>query len=97
MGLKRTSYKDDSGKFRMVLLPEEANEEEAPNGIPLGPPNLEALGLPEEMETRLSNELFHRGIITEDDASRRRNEIVSAIMVTFRVDAERIASLYSGE
>lgn len=97
MTLKRVSYTEDSGKKVMVLLPQEAPEEEAQKGILIGPPEIESLGLSEEATVRLHNELFERGILTPKDALRGRDQIMYALQATFKVDVDRIVELYVGE
>lgn len=96
MSLVRFSYKDPDGRWKVVLLPEGASEEEAERGIPIGPPPLSELGLPLETEVRLNNELYHRDIITPTDALRRRGDIVSAIQSVFKIDAESVVTLFVG-
>lgn len=92
----RFSYKDPDGRWKVVLLPEGASEEEVERGIPIGPPPLAELGLPLETEVRLNNELYHRDILTPGDAMRRRSEIVQAIQAAFKVDANSVVTLFVG-
>lgn len=96
MGLRKVSYTDSDGRKHMALLPAEIPDTEAEKGVPLGPPPLEGLNLPNEIEIRLHNELFHRGIFTPKDALLRRSEIVSALQAALKVDAGKIVDLYIG-
>lgn len=96
MGLQRVIYTDVEGRKKVVLLPVDAPEEEAEKGIPLGPPSLAELNLPTEIEVRLSNELFHRGIILPNDALRKRGEIQMALQAAFRIDVDSIVTQYVG-
>lgn len=96
MALRRTTYTDEEGRIRAVLLPEGELNINAHMGIPVGPPSLVTLGLPLDVEVRLNNELFYRGILTAQDATRRRPEIVAAIQSAFKVDAEKVVVLYAG-
>jgi hypothetical protein len=82
--------------MKISLLPEKALDTEAPNGVPVGPPNLEVLDLPKEIEIRLNNELYNRGIITAQDAVKRRPEILGALMAALKVDAGQIVDVYIG-
>lgn len=95
-GLRKVTYTDSEGRKRVSLLPANAGDEEAENGIPVGPPRLDTLELPLEIEVRLNNELFHRGILTGSDALRRRAEVVAALQSALKVDAGRIVDLYIG-
>jgi hypothetical protein len=97
MPLKQVSYKDTDGRYRTVLLPESEPEEFAElRGILIGPPDLSELGLPTDIEVRLNNELYHRGIIDAKSATRNRQEIVYAIQSALKVDADRIIGVYLG-
>lgn len=97
MALKRADYQDADGRWKAVYLPEEEPKENAEAGIPIGPPSLADLQLPPEVEVRLNNELFYRGILTPIDAIKRRQEISSAIMAALRVDTDRVHTLYVGK
>lgn len=97
MSLKRVEYTKEDGKKTIVLLPEGVSEDEASRGVLLGPPSFSSLELPEEIENRLHNELFIRGIIEPKDALRGRDKIMSALFAAFRVDVDRILTIYVGE
>jgi hypothetical protein len=97
MPLKQVSYKDSDGRYKVVLLPDSEPEEFAElRGIPIGPPDLSELGLPTEMEIKLNNELYHRGIIDAKSAVKRRPEIVYALQATLKLDADKIIGVYLG-
>jgi hypothetical protein len=97
MSLKKISFKDEYGRHKVVLLPEEESEENAAIGVPVGPPDLSELGLPAEMEIRLNNELFYRGILTPQDALKKRPEVSAAIQSVLKLDTERIVTIYAGK
>lgn len=90
----RNQYTDKEGRLHAVYLPAGAPEEDAHMGMSLGPPSLKDLGLPLEMEVRLHNELFHRGVLSYDDAKARSGDLVAALMATFRVDASKLQQIY---
>ena len=92
--MKQSSYVDEEGRYYAVLLPNGTGEEDAAKGLPLGPPSLEALGLPEEVEIRLHNQLFSRRIFTEKDVRKRRIDVFGALQAAFKVDTERIVQIY---
>lgn len=85
----------DGKKYKM-LVPDGAPVENWKYGIPVGPPDLSALGLPLEIEVRLHNELYVRGIITKNEARKRIRDIAAALMATLSVDAQTILALYEG-
>lgn len=97
MSLQRVIHIDESGRKKYVLLPEGVSENEADKGIPVGPPDFTELGLPEELEVRLNNELFNRGIIEVKDALRGRDQIQAALMSVLKVDAGRVVEAYTGK
>lgn len=94
MSLKRAEWTDPDGRRKVVLIPEESDQAEM--GIPVGPPPLDELGLPLEIEVRLNNELVNRGILTAVDALRNRAEISLALQSVLKLDADRIVQTYVG-
>ncbi len=93
--MKIVSYTDDDGRRWATQLPEDAPDSDAAKGLPLGPPSLEPLGLPLEIEVRLHNQLFDRELFTEKAVKRSRESVVAALMGTLKVDAQAIITLYS--
>ena len=92
--MRQSSYTDGEGRRRAVWLPDGVPESDASMGLPLGPPDLRSLGLPIEAETRLHNQLFDRGLLRARDVLKRRQEVFAALQAAFRVDTERIVTLY---
>lgn len=92
--MKRVPYTDAQGRITMVLLPDDVPDNDAYMGVPLGPPALDALGLPESVQTRLHNELFYRGLYNVIDIKRDPQAVASALMAALKVDAETIKSIY---
>lgn len=94
--LRQVSWTDDLGRKWVSRIPEGAADDEAPRGIPYGPPPLDDLGLPDELQTRLHNQLVDRGLLTPADLRRKGvGEVASALMAALRVDAGRVAALFS--
>jgi len=94
MGLRRATYTDEDGRRWAVMLPESAGDEDAEIGIPVGPPPMEGLSLPECAAVVLHNELHDRGIFTLRDAIRNRPQIQAALMAALKVDAETVMAQY---
>jgi hypothetical protein len=94
MGLRRATYTDETGRRWAVMLPEGASDDDADIGIPVGPPPMDALDLPERVAVVLHNELHDRGMLTLQDASRNRHELHAAIMAAYKVDAESVMAQY---
>lgn len=94
--MRKVTYQDDDGRWLVSLIPDSAPDTHAPQGVIVGPPSLEGLELPLDIEVRLHNQLFHRGLLTEQDVRRRPNEVTAAIAAALKLDAQRILSLFGG-
>lgn len=93
MALTRVEYRDEDGRKFLVEVPE--GWEDAPEqGIEIGPPRLDELGLPPELEVKLNNQLYDRKLFTRADVRRRPEEIGAALKAVLRTDVLRIKSLY---
>jgi hypothetical protein len=90
-------YRDPAGYTRRVLLPDDAPDSEAALGVPLGPPDLEPLGLPIALERRLHAELVNRGLWTYNDVLKHNGALFAAWQAALGVDASRLMSLYAGD
>lgn len=95
-GIREVVYKDREGRKWKRGIPFNAPDTDAEFGVPLGPPSLADLGLPLEVEVRLHNQLFDRGILTEREARKRIGDVVSSLQAALRVDALRILTIYQG-
>lgn len=94
--LRQVSYTDELGRRWVTRIPSGAPDSEASIGIPVGPPPLDELGLPDELQTALHNQLVDRGILTSADVRRKGlQELHSALMAALKLDANRIAALFS--
>lgn len=89
--LVRAEYTDETGRQWITLVPA-GQEENAAIGIPLGPPDTRILGLPEETDIRLNNQLFRRGLITKRDI--RGQDLFAALQAVLRVDMVTLVNLY---
>lgn len=94
MGLRRATYTDETGRRWAVMLPQDASDADADIGIPVGPPPMMNLNLPEHAAVVLHNELHDRGMLTLKDASRNRHELHAALMAALKVDAESVMAQY---
>jgi hypothetical protein len=88
--LRRIEYRDSDGRLSLRLIPYDAPDEDAVYGVLVGPPPLTGLGLPLEIEVKLQNELYHRGLLTEKDIRKRRYDAAAAVMAACRLDVDRI-------
>lgn len=92
--LRVVDYRDAEGRTVRVLLPEEADDSDAPIGLVVGPPDLTALGLPTAIEVRLNNELHSRGLFTLHDARRRFRDLEAAVRAALRFEVSRVMAMY---
>lgn len=94
--MRNVDYEDSKGRWSVRQMPDDAPPENARYGIVVGPPDLSGLQLPEEVETRLNNELYHRGLITSADLRGRNNELQAALQAALRVDFQLLHAAYQG-
>lgn len=92
--MRNVDYEDNRGFRTVRQIPDDKPDEHAKYGMVVGPPEFDGLKLPEEVRIRLNNELFGRGIITLQDAKRRRGEVVSALQAALKLDVETILVAY---
>lgn len=92
----RVNYKNERGYKYLVEIPDEF-QDEPELGIIIGPPDLESLGLPENYEVKLNNQLFDRQLFNWSDVRRRPDDIRAALKATLRVDEQAIIRLYKEE
>lgn len=92
--MKIVEYKAPDGRYYRRGIPDGAPPEEASVGVPLGPPDLDGLDLPHDVNIRLHNELYNRGIYTADDARRRRADVQVAIRAALKLSTSRILAIY---
>lgn len=92
--MREASYTDSLGRKWAVWLPDGLTDADASMGLPLGPPPLTPLGLPQDIEIRLHNELYARRIFTAEDAERRKPDIISALQATLKIEARKILDLF---
>lgn len=93
--LRFAMWTDPEGRKWRTAIPDAAPDHEAKRGVPAGPPSLEPLGLPLDIEVRLHNELVARKIFTYDDARKKRADVANALSSALKVDTSRIIDLYA--
>lgn len=87
-------YKDDEGRWWVVAVPE--GETDLAMGIPIGPPDLSGLNLPLNIEVRLHNQLWSRGLITAKDirGPNGSREVFAALQSALKVDVASVTSQF---
>ena len=93
--MKIVNYQDERGRWYRTRLPDDVPDDQASLGVLVGPPDVvDSLELPEEIKTRLHNELFYRGIWSPREA-RDANQLLGAVQAALGVDAQLLSQAYS--
>jgi len=92
--VKRLPYTDPDGRMWLVGLPDDRPDSDVAMGIPLAPPSLDSLGLPEEISIRLQNELVMRRLFDVKDVRKRRIDVIAALQAALRVNCQMVVDLY---
>ena len=92
--MRQVDYIDTDGRHFKVIVTDSCLPELYSAGIPIGPPPLEARGLPLDLEVRLNNQLYNRGIFTQRDAAKRPRDLMAALQGALRLDIQRILEVY---
>jgi hypothetical protein len=94
--MREVTYRDSDGLNWRVELPDGADDADAIRGIPIGPPDVRELGLPDDLAHRLHAALVARGLFTYNDVLKAggMRSILSAWQYALQVDASSIMNLY---
>lgn len=92
---KVVKYETQDGFIFDVIIPEGAPVKHAKYGIKIGPPDLSGLKLSKEVERRLNNALYHRGLLTGIDVRRRRQDVIAAWQSVLGTDVSAIVDCYN--
>ena len=92
--MRQATYTDSEGRRWAVLLPDDAPDSQAVHGVVIGPPSLEVLRLPLQVEVTLHNELFARDLLTKGDVARKQDSVLGAIQYALKVSLQDILLLY---
>ena len=93
--MRDVTHIDEHGRKFRVRLPDEAGDDQSHLGIPVGPPdNLDNLGLPKDMTTRLHNRLFDMELLTMKDVRRNPQMLFGAMQHAYQSDVQKLQELY---
>ena len=93
--MKTITHTDEKGRKYRVRIPDDAGDDQSHLGIRLGPPdNIDELGLPEEISTRLHNRLFDMGLMTLKDVQRNPTFLFGALQSALQTDVQQLQELY---
>jgi hypothetical protein len=89
--VRAVDYTDDKGRNYRVNLPNDAPDQDAPMGIPVGPPDVvDYLGLPEPLATRLHNLLHEKGLWDVATLRKRPGALTGIWQQALRMDVNRL-------
>lgn len=90
-------WTDADGLLRRSLLPDEADDKDAPIGVPTGVDILDGLqlhGMPYQTAVRLQNEIRRRGMWAYSDVRKRAaEELFAALQSAYKIDVAAITNL----
>lgn len=93
--MKVADWEDERGRKYRTKLPDGASNEEAPQGMPVGPPDVvDHIGLPEPIATRLHNLLHKRELFTIDDVRKRPKVLFGVLQMALKVDVNILMEGY---
>lgn len=90
---RQVEYVSPEGKYYLMAIPDDATDEMARFGVLIGPPDLDQLDLPSEVEVRLHNQLYWRKIYTARDLRAKRVDTQGAIQAALRLEVDRILQI----
>jgi hypothetical protein len=76
--MRRVTYTDKFGYKKVALVRDTDSDELAPQGVPIGPPDLSLIDW-EEVTRELSNMLVDRGILTYQDIIRQNTAVSTSV------------------
>ncbi|NIM52297.1 MAG: hypothetical protein GTO22_24140 [Gemmatimonadales bacterium] len=77
--MRLIQWLDDDGYRRQSLVRDDDPDDMAEYGIPLDPPSLAELDIPEEVKRDLHNELSVRGLLTWTDVMAQQNGVTGVV------------------
>lgn len=97
--MRTVTYTDSDGFSWRVELPDGAEDSDASRGVPIGPPDVRVLEIPEALAKRLHAALAARGLFTYNDVLKAggMRAILSAWQQALQVDASQVMQLYTQE
>ena len=93
--MRQAKYTDILGRVWVTYIPDGVPESDASMGVPVGPPSMDPLGLPQDIAIALHNELVARGLLTARDIKRRRQDVVAALRSALKISVPDVVRLYT--
>ena len=95
--MRNVRHTDSTGRIWITSIPDGAPDSHASMGLPVGPPDLSKLELPEPLAVRLHNALVDRNVLTWRDFRRNRAAVLAALKWALGADIQRLERLYHDE
>lgn len=94
--MRKVEWKDERGRMFLSMLENHEDDSNASQGIMIGPPDVvDQLDLPEDVATRLHNQLFQRKLWTLKDINKQPQQLFAALQSALNLDVQKIMSLYA--
>lgn len=94
--MKIVEWTNERGRKFASMLENHEPDEDAPQGILVGPPEIvDDLGLPDDLATRLHNQLFVRKLWTLKDVQKRPQELLAAWQAALSFDVQTLMGKYA--
>ena len=95
--MERVTFTDDRGRNYLIEVDDLTPPEDYGQYPVIGPPNVvDRLELPEDVKTRLHNELFKRGIFTYEQA-RKQGALQAALQAALKIDQQSLLLAFHEE
>ena len=95
--MKNVRHTDTTGRIWVTSIPDDAPDRHASMGVPVGPPDISGLELPEPLAVRLHNALVERDILTWRQFRRNRQAVLGALKWALRADIQGLEAIYRAE
>lgn len=92
--MREVTYTDGLGQMFLTRIPDSAPDAHAAFGVRVGPPELDTLGLPIEIQVRLHNELYARRVWTWAELRARRADVADALRTALKLGVGDIERVY---
>jgi len=101
MMIERVDYEAQDGRKFRVEVPLGCLPEDYDAGIPVGPPDMDALleerGWSKDARVRLHNQLFSRGLFTYRDVCAKPQHLEGALKAALKTDMVTVHEFYRQE
>ncbi len=92
--MRTVEYADETGRRFRTAIPADAPDSHADMGVPIGPPDLSAIEVPEDYSVQLQNALLERGILTYRDFRKKPMVVRGALNHVLKAQIRQLEAIY---